>query len=323
MIRSPESMDTALKTVKGQRRMTAHLRRLELITEIGFLTSYAVMLCGWLVVSPGWQPLIRALMPLGLSTTAMRKPWPFVVVMVLMEMAAIPLFPGGVQWDVLFVLSVLPVTLVSSWAYRTRRKAAIRWLGTVIAVALSRYLIARAYYPYPIHTLMLASIRSLLWVQAALHLNFGTAWSIQYWCLGFMLNQVFWATGIFLVLAFFAELEDLSIAQVPFFGRWKLPSWCLWIFFADLIALVGGNFWHRGSVPLAEVAIVGMAAYAVVGANVLWRIAELSGVPKIYRVALLGLWAASSWLGLVLLSLLGIYESIWYLRDYALSLRRL
>lgn len=323
MIRSPEPIDSALKTVKGQRRMTAHLRRLEFITEIAFLTSFAVMLCGWLVVAPDWQPLVRAIMPLGLSITVMRRPWPFVVGMVLMEMAAIPLFPGGSQWDIFFVLSALPVTVVTGWAYRKRKKAAYRWLGTVAGVGINQYLIAQAYDFHPNHALMLSSTRSLLWIQAALQLNLGAAWTSRYWFLGFVANQIFWGTAIFLLLAFFAELEDLSIAQVPFFGRWRLPQWFMWVTLTDLLVLAVANFFHHEPLMLVEGAVVTLTAYVVIGANVVWRVAELAGLPKVYRVCLLGLWAVASWVGLVLLCLLGMYEGIWHLRDYAMTLRRL
>lgn len=322
MIQGPESMDTALKSVKAQRRMTAHLRRLELITEMGFLTSFPVMLCGWLVVSPEWQPLVKALMPLGLGITVMRKSWFFVVFMLITEMAAILLFPGGSEWDIFYVLSVVPITLVTGWAYRTRQKAVYRWLGTVAFLGLSQYLIAQSYYFHPIHTLTEWSIRPLLWILTGLQLDLGTAWAIKYWVLGFIIDQVFWGTGIFWLLTFFGELEDLSISQVPLFGRWRLPPWVLWILLVDFLVLAMTGFKAKITVPLVEVAVVSIAAYAVVGANVLWRIAELAGLPKVYRVALLGLWAAGSGIGFVLLALIGIYESIWHFRDYALTLRR-
>ena len=100
MIGSPEPIKTALRTTKGQRRMTVRLRRMEIISEIAFLTSLAVTLCGWLVVAPEWQPLVRAIMPLGLGLIAMRRTWRYSLFVLLLNMAAIPLFPGGLPWDV-------------------------------------------------------------------------------------------------------------------------------------------------------------------------------------------------------------------------------
>lgn len=216
MIWSPEPIETALQTVEGQRRMTAYLRRLELISEIAFLSSLAVMLSGWLVIAPEWQPLVRAIMPLGLSLTVMRRAWRFTFLMILLEIAAIPLFPGGSTWDVFFVLAAVPVTVATGWAYRTHKKAAWRWVGTVLAMGLSQYLIAQTYYPQPLHTLMIWSIRPMRLLAPWLGLNAWLGWIPQYWFLGFIADQVFWGTGIFLVLAFFAELAELPIAQVPF-----------------------------------------------------------------------------------------------------------
>ncbi|WP_028962487.1 hypothetical protein [Sulfobacillus thermosulfidooxidans] len=323
MIWSPEPIETALQTVEGQRRMTAYLRRLELISEIAFLSSLAVMLSGWLVIAPEWQPLVRAIMPLGLSLTVMRRAWRFTFLMILLEIAAIPLFPGGSTWDVFFVLAAVPVTVATGWAYRTHKKAAWRWVGTVLAMGLSQYLIAQTYYPQPLHTLMIWSIRPMRLLAPWLGLNAWLGWIPQYWFLGFIADQVFWGTGIFLVLAFFAELVELPIAQVPFFGRWRMPKWVLWITAADLAALVVSQVVaHHVPVAIVEIFIVAMASYLVLGVNVLWRIGELSGLPKFYRVGLLGLWSLGSWVGMALLSLLGLYESIWNLRDYLLTLRR-
>lgn len=206
-----------------------------------------------------------------------------------------------------FVLATVPVAALTGWTHHKHKKAAWRWVGTVVGMGISQYLIVHAYYFHPSHTLMLWSLRPLRLMAGWAGIGDVDGLS-RYWALGFLADQVVWGTGIFLALAFFAELMELSVAQVPFFGRWHMPQWILWITIADLaIVAFGGHVVPKFMMNGLVVAFVG---YLVMGINVLWRVGELAGLSKGYRIGLLGLWSLGSWVAVVLLILIGLYDSI-------------
>lgn len=306
----PERFDT----------ITVFLRRLELVLEFFFLTSYAVTLAGLLVNFPGSQPLVRLAMPLGISYAVMRRGWAISFAVAIFSALAIFLFPKATTGPEFFALAALPVWAVTGWAYKTHQRAVWRWVGTVLAMASSDILIAMAFYPHWPSVILKWSTAPIVAISGQLALQLPNV--PLYWPLWFILEQVLEGTAIFLVLAFFADLAALPLPQVPRFGTWVMPKGVLGLLTVLFLAVFWGRTSHLLPAALVESIIILLVSYAVVGVNVLWGLGQIIGVPKPMRVALLLLLAVGAWVGVGLLTLIGIYDSLWDLRQYVRTLRR-
>lgn len=305
-----------------QNTVSVVLRRLELGLEVAFLVSFAVTLSGLLVIAPQWQPAVRIAMPLGVGYAVIRRGWLISAAIGVLSVLCIPLFPHALGWDGFFAATAAPVWLATGWAYKTHRPAAWRWVATVMAMGVGQWIVAWAFHPHPNSAILNWSVSPMMAMVRAAGLGWPAVIIRPYWQLGFFTDQVLAGTAIFLLLAFFADLAALPLPQVPLFGRWKMPRWVLAVFTAVLLA-IGWSSLHR-PVPagLTEAFVVLAGAYLVVGVNVLWELGQLIGLSRPLRIGLLLLLAADSWIGLVLVGILGVYDSIWNLRDYIMKLRR-
>lgn len=323
MVDGPDLLTDALQTPEGRERVSVFLRRLDLTLEVAFLTALGVTLCGLLVLEPHWQEIVRVVMPVGLSFSVMRRGWAISAGIGLLSIMAVPLFAGAMKWDSFYILAVLPVWAATGWAHRTHKRAAWRWVATVAGMALSEILIAGVCYPHGGSAILKWSVDPAERLVQLLGMGLQVQEGIRtYWLMSFIGMQVLGGTAIFLLLAFFADLTSLPLAKVPFFGLWKMPPGFVWILLADLAGLVVVNLFHAPIIAPVEIMVLLMLAYGVMGVNVLWRLGQLAGLSGLVRAGIFLLLAVAGWIGISLVCLLGLYDSIWNLRDYMTKLRR-
>ncbi len=293
-------------------------RWLEVAAEVLFLSSTAAVFVGLAGVAPDLRPLVHALLPLGLSYTAMRRGWRLAMVVGLTSVAMMSAYPLGYRYWGYYLADAIPIGLAAIWAVRTRRRASTRWWATIIAfaagdLALAEYSTGRMIYTikqWAVHPVAVLLARAGLSSPAA-----APAWLQSLWPLWWTMSCVLWGSAIFLLLSYFLGLGPVTISRIPKFGRWHMPL--AWL---PVVALLGSAvivqlIQHQANRWLVMGTVSLLAAYGVLGTNVLWDLGRVLRLSPSIRVVLLLLLLAASWLGITVMVAIGLFDSLWQWRQ--------
>lgn len=297
--------------------MTRLLFRLELLLEVFFLSSFAVVAVGLRLVSPAFTPFAHFLTEMGVPFAIMRRGWGVGAVVYLLGAGFIATYPGGGSLLLPYLVSVAIISLLTGWSIRTKQPASRRLVITVVAILLAQVATLALHSDNPLTRISSMVGWNYEWlVRHVAGLPSATALTKNLWPLYWVAENSVWGTLLYLLWTHSARFYGIGLSVLPRFGTWTIPKG-LWA--TSLVIMMGifGELLLHWYIGWQAVVAIGLAVgYAVYGLNVLWAFLDQLHVHFTIRIILTMLLLMAGYVGFVGLVIVGALDGLWQFRDY-------